>query len=32
VGNSIRVTGFSAQFLTQYEVLPRFRGDIHRAN
>jgi DNA/RNA endonuclease YhcR with UshA esterase domain len=32
VGNSIRVTGFSAQFLGQYEVLPRFRGDIHRAH
>ena len=32
VGNSIRVTGFSAQFLGQYEVLPRFRGDIHPAN
>jgi len=30
-GNRIRVTGFSAQFLSQYEVLPRFRGDIHRA-
>lgn len=32
VGNSIRVTGFSAQFLSQYEVLPRFRGDIQPAN
>ena len=32
VGNSIRVTGFSAQFLGQYEVLPRFRGDIHKAH
>ena len=32
VGNSIRVTGFSGQFLSQYEVLPRFRGDIHLAN
>jgi len=30
-GNRIRVTGFGAQFLGQYEVLPRFRGDIHRA-
>ena len=32
VGNRIRVTGFSAQFLGQYEVLPRFRGDIHLAH
>ena len=31
VGAEIRVTGFSAQFLSQYEVLPRFRGDIHQA-
>lgn len=31
VGASLRVTGFSAQFLSQYEVLPRFRGDIHQA-
>jgi DNA/RNA endonuclease YhcR with UshA esterase domain len=30
-GRRIRVRGFSAQFLAQYEVLPRFRGDIHPA-
>lgn len=30
VGRSIRVTGFSAEFLGQYEVLPRKRGDLHR--
>jgi hypothetical protein len=30
-GRRIRVSGFSGQFLAQYEVLPRFRGDIHRA-
>jgi DNA/RNA endonuclease YhcR with UshA esterase domain len=32
VGNTIRVTGFSAQFLSQYEVLPRFHGDFHPVN
>jgi hypothetical protein len=32
VGNSIRVTGFGGQFLAQYEVLPRFRGDFHPVN
>ena len=31
-GNTIRVTGFGGQFLTQYEVLPRFHGDILPAN
>jgi DNA/RNA endonuclease YhcR with UshA esterase domain len=31
-GNRIRVTGFGGQFRTQYEVLPRFRGDIHKAH
>lgn len=30
VGETIRATGFSAQFLSQYEVLPRRRGDIKR--
>lgn len=29
-GETIRVQGFSSQFLSQYEVLPRRRGDIHR--
>lgn len=31
-GKTIRVTGFSAQFLSEYEVLPRFRGDIRRGH
>jgi len=31
VGARITATGFSGQFLAQYEVLPRHRGDIHRA-
>lgn len=31
IGRTIRVTGFSAQFLSQYEVLPRIRGDVHLA-
>jgi len=31
-GQRIRVRGFSAQFLALYEVLPRHRGDIHRAD
>lgn len=31
-GARIRVSGYSGQFLAQYEVLPRFRGDIHRAH
>jgi hypothetical protein len=31
-GNCIRVSGFGGQFRTQYEVLPRFRGDIHKAH
>ncbi len=30
-GARITVVGFSGQFETQYEVLPRHRGDIHRA-
>jgi DNA/RNA endonuclease YhcR with UshA esterase domain len=30
-GARITVTGFSGQFETQYEVLPRHRGDIHLA-
>jgi len=30
-GAQIRVTGFSSQFRSQLEVLPRFRGDIHQA-
>jgi hypothetical protein len=29
VGSQISAVGYSAQFLGQYEVLPRFRGDIH---
>jgi hypothetical protein len=32
VGNTIRVTGFGGQFEAQYEVLPRFRGDIKPVN
>ena len=32
VGNTIRVTGFGGEFDGQYEVLPRFRGDIHLVN
>jgi hypothetical protein len=31
VGARITVVGFSGQFRAQYEVLPRFRGDIHPA-
>ena len=31
VGARITAVGFSGQFLTQNEVLPRHRGDIHRA-
>ncbi len=31
LGARIQVKGFSAQFLQQYEVLPRFRRDIRRA-
>ena len=31
VGSQITAVGFSGQFLTQYEVLPRHRGDIHPA-
>jgi hypothetical protein len=31
VGNAITAVGFSGQFLAQYEVLPRFRGDIRPA-
>lgn len=31
-GRSIRVRGFSGQFLAQYEVLPRFRADIQPAH
>ena len=31
VGARITATGFSAQFLAQYEILPRHRGDIHPA-
>lgn len=31
VGARITAVGFSGQFLTQYEVLPRHRGDIHLA-
>jgi hypothetical protein len=30
-GARITVVGSSGQFLTQYEALPRHRGDIHRA-
>lgn len=29
VGGQIAAVGFSSQFLAQYEVLPRHRGDIH---
>lgn len=32
VGARITAVGFSAQFLAQYEILPRHRGDIHRAH
>ncbi len=31
-GAQIRVTGLSSQFLSNLEVLPRRRGDIHQAN
>lgn len=31
VGERITAIGFSAQFLTQYEILPRHRGDIRPA-
>ena len=31
VGAAITAVGFSGQFLAQYEVLPRFRGDIQPA-
>ncbi len=31
VGSRITAVGVSSQFLAQYEVLPRHRGDIHRA-
>jgi hypothetical protein len=31
VGARITAVGFSAQFLTQYEILPRHRGDIRPA-
>lgn len=31
-GASIRARGFSSEFLSQYEVLPRFRGDLHRGH
>jgi len=30
VGSEIRATGYSGQFLAQYEVLPRYRGDIQQ--
>lgn len=30
VGNSIRVTGVGGQYQSQYEVLPRARGDIEK--
>ena len=30
-GSRITATGYSGQFLAQYEVLPRFRGDIRPA-
>ena len=32
IGAQIRAAGYSGQFQSQYEVLPRFRGDIHKAN
>lgn len=32
VGSQISAVGYSAQFLGQYEVLPRHRGDIRRVN
>ena len=32
VGNTIRVTGFSGEFDGQFEVLPRFHGDILPVN
>jgi hypothetical protein len=31
VGSRITAVGYSGQFLAEYEVLPRFRGDIHKA-
>jgi hypothetical protein len=31
-GTAVTVVGFSGQFLTHYEVLPRHRGDIRPAN
>ncbi|MES1244132.1 MAG: DNA-binding protein [Acidobacteriota bacterium] len=31
-GHAITVVGYSGQFLTQYEVLPRRRGDIRKAH
>ena len=31
IGTRITAVGYSGQFLTQYEVLPRHRGDIHLA-
>lgn len=30
-GRRITGVGFSGQFQTQYEILPRFRGDLHKA-
>lgn len=32
VGSRIHATGFSGQFLAQYEVLPRHRGDLRQAH
>lgn len=32
LGKRITAVGFSAQFLAQYEILPRHRGDIRRAH
>lgn len=32
LGARITAVGFSAQFLAQYEILPRHRGDIRRAH
>ena len=32
VGQRIRAVGVGGQFLTQFEVLPRFHGDLHKAN
>lgn len=32
LGARITAVGFSTQFLTQYEILPRFPSDVRRAH